>query len=128
FPAGDAVEQFDMYRGKFEAPTRGNYLLIRPAGKMAGGVMDVAKRQIFKGNRMAALDTYDQVFVAERLTGELGLYGVEKNDLRAVVQLSQSQLGRLRATTVSPDFKWLAVSEKNRGAAWDLTKGQRKLF
>jgi hypothetical protein len=26
---------------------------------------------------------------------------------------------------VSPDFKWLAVSERSRGAVWNLTKGER---
>src|SRR5215813_1444963 len=78
-----------------------------------------------KGNKTRALDIYDQVLVAERLTGELGLYTTDKNQLLAAVTLPRNPLGRLRATAVSPDFKWLAVSERSRGAVWNLTKGER---
>src|SRR5262249_35692228 len=63
--------------------------------------------------------------VSERLTGELGLYATDKNQLLAAVTLPQNPLGRLRAMAVSPDFKWLAVSERSRGAVWNLTKGER---
>jgi hypothetical protein len=43
----------------------------------------------------------------------------------AAVTLPQNPLGRLRATVLSPDFKWLAVSERSRGAVWNLAKGER---
>jgi hypothetical protein len=63
--------------------------------------------------------------VSERRNGELGLYGVGKNDMQAKVVLPRNLLGRLRAATLSADMKWLAVSERARGAVWDLTKGER---
>jgi hypothetical protein len=107
------------------AVTKGNYLLVRPFQKLAVGVIDLAKRMATKGNKNPAFDIYDQVFVSERLSGELGLYTTEKNQLLSAVTLPQNQLGRLRAMAVSPDFKWLAVSERSRGAVWDLTKGER---
>ena len=50
-----------------------------------------------KGNKTPAIDIYDQVFVAERLTGELGLYTTDKNQMLAAVTLPQNPLGRLRA-------------------------------
>jgi WD40 repeat protein len=78
-----------------------------------------------KGNKTPAFDIYDQVFVAERLTGELGLYTTDKNLLLSTVTLPQNSLGRLRAMAISHDFKWLAVSERTRGAIWNLTKGER---
>ena len=54
----------------------------------------IAEQVGIKGNKQAAFDMYDQVFVAERLTGEIGLYGSEKNDLQAVVTLPRNELGR----------------------------------
>jgi len=124
-PNGEIIEEFPMFPGRLAAVTKGNYLLVRPFQKSALGVVDVAKRMVIKGNKTPALDIYDQVFVAERLTGELGLYTTDKNQLLAAVTLPRNPLGRLRAMAVSPDFKWLAVSERSRGAIWNLTKGER---
>ncbi len=63
--------------------------------------------------------------MSERRNGELGLYGVEKNDVIATVLLPRNPLGRLRASALSSDLKWLAVSERMRGAVWNLAKGER---
>jgi WD40 repeat protein len=127
-PGGEIIEEFPMFPGALAAATKGNYLLVRPFRKSAVGVIDVAKRMAIKGNKSPALDIYDQVFVAERLTGELGLYTTDKNQMLATVALPQNPLGRLRATALSPDFKWLAVSERTRGAVWNLAKGERSIL
>jgi WD40 repeat protein len=124
-PNGEILEEFPLFPGRLAAVTKGNYLLVRPFQKSALGVIDVAKRMVVKGNKTAALDMYDDVFVAERLTGELGLYTTNKNELLSRVTLPRNPLGRLRAMAVSPDFKWLAVSERSRGAMWNLAKGER---
>jgi hypothetical protein len=78
-----------------------------------------------KGNATAALDIHGDVFVAERTSGDLGLYSMSGNVLMQSVALPPNALGRLRAATVSRDLKWLAVSERSRGAVWDLTRGER---
>ncbi|HKQ76419.1 MAG TPA: M48 family metalloprotease [Blastocatellia bacterium] len=124
-PNGEIIEEFPMFRGRLEAVTKGNYLLVRPFEKLAVGVVDLTRRMVVKGNKSRAMDIYDQVFVSERLTGELGLYATDKNQLLATVTLPRNPLGRLRAMALSPDFKWLAVSERSRGAVWNLTKGER---
>jgi WD40 repeat protein len=124
-PSGETVEQTPMFEGAMSAATRGNYVFVRPFQKYAVGVYDLSKKQIFKVNKFTAIDIYDQVFVAERISGELVLYGVEKNDALAGVTLPRNPFGKLRAVTVSQDFKWLAASERARGAVWDATKGER---
>jgi peptidase M48-like protein len=124
-PGGEIIEEFPMFSGRLAAATKGNYLLVRPLQKSAVGVIDLARRMAIKGNKTPALDIYDQVFVAERLTGELGLYTTDKNELLAAVTLPQNPLGRLRAMSLSTDLKWLAVSERSRGAVWNLSKGER---
>src|SRR5207237_9079885 len=45
----------------------------------------------------------------------------------AHVGLPRNPLGRMYTSAVSPDMRWLAVSERTRGAVWDLTKGTRVL-
>jgi WD40 repeat protein len=126
FPEGEVAEQFAL-NGRPEAATKGNYVVLRPIQGYAAGVMDLAAKKIIFANKLAAVDVYDQFFVSERANGELGLYRVGDNERLGVVMLPREPLGLLRAASVSPDFKWLAVSERSRGAVWDLTKGERLL-
>ena len=126
-PAGTVIQQLGMFPGRLEAATRGNYLFVRPfqAPKYGVGVMDVAKGQVIKASPQSAIDIYDDVFVAERVTGELALYGIAESTPRVAVALPRGLLGRLRASAVSSDLRYVAVSERSRGALWDLTKGDR---
>ncbi|HEY7546033.1 MAG TPA: hypothetical protein VID27_14170, partial [Blastocatellia bacterium] len=89
------------------------------------GVLDLSTKVISKANKQSALDLYDKVFVAERLNGEIGMYDTEKNELIGKVLLPRNSLGRLRSVALSTDMKWLAVSERTRGAVWNLAKGER---
>jgi hypothetical protein len=126
FPAGEVVDQLPpVGLGKIAAVTRGNYLLIRPISKYAVGVMDIATKKIFMANKQSAFDIYDRVYASERINGELGLYDLEKGEMQAKVLLPRSPLGRIHAVALSPDFKWLAVSGRTRGAVWSLSKGER---
>ncbi len=125
FPSGEIIEQLALGPGKFEAATRGNHLFIRPIAKFPVGVLDLSTKVISRANKQSAIDLYDKVFVAERLNGEIGLYETEKNELIGKVLLPRNSLGRLRSVALSRDMKWLAVSERTRGAVWNLTKGER---
>jgi hypothetical protein len=126
FPAGEIVDQLPAVgTGKLDAPTRGNYLLVRPISKFPVGVMDLSKKSFFMANKESAIDIYDQWFVSERVNGELGLYRLDKNEAQSVVILPRNSLGRIRAAALSPDFKWLAISERARGAVWNLSTGAR---
>jgi hypothetical protein len=125
FPAGAVIDHVPMTANKLDAPTRGNYLLLRPMKEYAVAAVDLTTKTIFKSYKKAAFDFYDQEFIAELLNGEIGLYGVEKNDLHAKVVLPRNPLGRLRAATLSADWQWLAVSERSRGAVWNLANGER---
>lgn len=87
--------------------------------------MDLSTRKIFMANKQSAFDIYNQMFVSERTNGELGLYGLEKSEMRAKVLLPRNPLGRLRVAALSPDWTWLALSERKRGAIWNLAKGER---
>jgi hypothetical protein len=75
-----------------------------------------------------AIDIYGDAFVAERNTGELAIYNVADNQIKAVTTLPPAGLGRLRATAVSADFKYVAVSGQSRGGVWALGSGERIFY
>ena len=124
FPAGEVLEQFPL-AGSPDAVARGNYVMLRQIAGQPVAVLDMATKKLFMGHKQRALDVYGDVFAAERINGELGLYSVESKQLVSKVLMPRNPLGRLRATAISPDLKWLAVSERNRGAVWNLAKGER---
>lgn len=125
FPAGEVLEQFEL-GGKLEAVTQGNYVLLRPIQNFAVGIFDLSTKKIVIANKQAAFDIHGGEFVSERKDGEIGLYAVQgQQQMKSKVVLRRNPLGRLRAAAVSPDFRWLAVSERSRGAVWDVAKGER---
>ena len=129
FPAGEVVEQFPLV-GRLAPVTRGDYLLVSglaSAGdaKFAVLLFDLRTKKFVRGSKTPATDVYDRWVVSERVNGELALYEMDGTDAAATVVLPRNPLGRLRATALSPDLRWLAVSERSRGAVWDLSKGER---
>jgi WD40 repeat protein len=129
FPAGQVVEQFPI-GGRLTPVTRGDYVLIsglvnKSGPRMSVLVFDLKTKRFIRGSKTPAADVYDRWTVGERINGELALYELDKNEALGTVKLPRNPLGRLRSTAVSPDLKWLAVSERNRGAVWDLSKGER---
>jgi WD40 repeat protein len=129
FPAGQVVEQFPL-GGRLAPVTRGDYVLIygltaKSGQRMSVFVFDLKTKKFIRGVKTPAVDVYDRWTVGERINGELALYDIDKDAALGTVKLPRNPLGRLRATAVSPDLKWLAVSERNRGAVWDLSKGSR---
>lgn len=135
FPSGEFVEQFAL-GGTPSAAARGNYLALRPFAAFPVAVFDLSTKKILLVNQQRALDVYEETYVSERVNGELALFRFDVTDtsgdgvktdteMLSKVVLPRNQLGNLRAAAVSPDLKWLAVSERSRGAVWDLQKGER---
>jgi hypothetical protein len=124
-PAGDVVQELAMFRGRLSAATQGAFLFVRPFQKYSVAVMDLAKGQVVKGSENPAIDFHGEVFAIERGSGEIGLYGAASNQLHSSANLPTVDLGRLRAAAVSADFRYLAMSERSRGAVWELTQGTR---
>jgi hypothetical protein len=125
FPEGKKVEQFKLAGREFSMAQQGDYFVVRPISEYPAGIFDVKAKKIILGNKQGAIDVYGNTFVAERRNGELGLYDLASAKPLSVISLPRNQLGRLRVAQVSPDLKWLAASERSRGAVWDLTNGSR---
>ncbi len=128
FPKGDQLEKFKMYSGEITPATKGNFILLRGTAVQPLSVMDLGNKQFVKGHRQMAFDVYNDVFVAETINGEIGLFNFADNKLLSKILPPPSALGNLRAVAVSPDFKYLAVSNSTRGAIWDLEQNKRPFY
>jgi len=125
FPTGEVLTELAVGGAFLYSPGGGNYVVLRPIAKYPVGVMDLATKKIFIANRSSAFDIYERLYLSERRNGELGLYNADNDQPVGVVQLPRSPFGRLRAVAVSDDLNWLAVSQRSRGAIWNLVRNQR---
>lgn len=129
FPSGDVVEDnIQIGPVSLYSPGHGDYVIVRPMPKSPVGIMDLQKKQYTIANRTNAIDIYDGLFVSERVSGELALYKLPNPSPLATVQLPAAPIGTVHAFSLSPDQKYLAMSERKRGSIWDVETGQRVLF
>ncbi len=126
FPSGRVLQKDLLIGGsKVSGVAHGDYVLLRPIKDNPLGVFDLKQGKIALTSKRSALDVWEDKYIAERIDGELQVF--ELGTIKAVehAQLPQAPLGPLRAGALSPDLKWLAVSQRSRGAVWDLQSGQR---
>jgi len=127
FPSGERLEQFELSGFNFTKAERGDYVAVRPVSGAAVAVYDLKVKKYLFANKKSALDVYDNYFVAERKNGEIAIYPFGKTEPFATLNLPPSHFSNLRTAALSPDSDWLTVSDKSRGAVWNLQTGERIL-
>jgi WD40 repeat protein len=125
FPSGKVVDHVPLGGASLVAATNPRYVFIRPIQDRPVGAYDLEQKKIVYSNRMSATDVWGDVFISERLNGEVGLYKVGELKPIVVLQLPLGKLGILRTFTASPDLKWLAMSTRTRGGVWDMDSNTR---
>ena len=105
--------------------TRGDFVMLRPVQDYPVGAQDVGGTKHSFAYQHPALDIFDQESVGEERDGELGIRQIGTVKLLAHSALPGGHLGRLQAGELSPDWKWLAISEQVRGGVWNLGDGTR---
>jgi WD40 repeat protein len=128
YPDGKLIARFNPGGALLTPATRGDYVLLRPITDYPVGVLSLESKRIFMASKQSALDLCDNFYVTERTDGTLSLFHADYEDALGRVTLPQSPLPRLRAAALSPDLNWLAVSERGRGAIWDLRRGERVML
>jgi WD40 repeat protein len=129
FPSGKVLDHLPLGGTTLTAATNPKYILVRPLKENPVGAFDLDQKKLIFANRMSATDLWGDVWVSERLNGEIGLYKVGELTPYSKLQLPIGELGTLRAFTASPDLKWFAMSTRTRGGVWDLEKNERsRLF
>jgi WD40 repeat protein len=125
FPSGKVLDHVPLGGGRLVAATNPKYILIRPIQDRPVGAFDLQQKKLVYSNRMSATDVWGDVFVGERLDGEIALYKVADPKTNFPLQLPLGRLSVLRTFTTSPDLKWLAISSRTRGGVWNLETNTR---
>lgn len=130
FPSGKVVERLPINpRQDMEAPTRGNYVILKPVKDARVGVLDLASQTFVIGSaKSSVIDVFDREFLSQRVSGEVGIFDLSSHERKGQAELPKSTLGTLRAWAISPDLRWLAISGSSRGAVWDLSASKRLYY
>lgn len=125
FPTGEVLQPVPLGDQRLAAPGHGDYVLLLPIREFPIGVLDLAKGKVFYASKKPALDIYDQTLASEARDGQILLESTATQSAIASLNLPRSPLSALRTGALSPDLKWLAVSQRSRGAVWNLITGTR---
>lgn len=126
FPSGEIL-QSNLLTGPLalSSPGHGDYVIGRPLPRSPAGIMDLQKGEYTVGTRTDAIDIYDDTYVSERVSGEIALYRYPTPTPIATTRLENAPIADVQTFSLSPDQKYLAVSERKRGSIWDLSSGNR---
>ncbi|MGI9103816.1 MAG: M48 family metalloprotease [Terriglobales bacterium] len=131
FPSGERLYTEPPIGGRIQGAAHGEYLLIRPLQQFAVGIFDLKTQKVVSASPNSAMDIYDSAVLNPQRSGTIAAYhltesGVGKEAPRTLT-LPQTMLGSLFAVNISPDFKFVAVSQRERGGVWNLEAGTRLL-
>jgi WD40 repeat protein len=126
FPSGEIQNSFPWnFPGVLEAPKKGNYLFLVKEQEPAVTVLDRKTGKTAMMYKKPGFDIYDDVFAGETASGEIGLYDVADKKYESGGDLPNGVLSFATASAFSPNGKWLALSQRTRGAVWNLDTGER---
>jgi WD40 repeat protein len=132
FPSGEVLYKVQVGYSSISPVTHGDLLIVKPIQKYPAGIMDLTQNEIVMGIDQEAIDVYDKAFASEREDGVLSLYQIngkeaptDEKEALGKAELPESPLPQPTAAALSADQNWLAISEKSRGAIWNLDTGLR---
>jgi hypothetical protein len=129
FPSGEKIDEFKLPAyGHLYSTSQSNYLLMRPAGTLPVGIVDLNGKKITLAFKSPGFAIYGQVFAGEQTSGEIALFNASDQKRTGRVQLPDSPLPGTKAAAFSSDGKWLALSGRTRGSMWQLDTGERIFF
>ena len=124
FPAGRMLWHGLLGPTTFDAVSRRDYVLLTRTTDEGIDVLDLNAGKIAWAYKQRGLDIYEQVFAGELRNGELALYETATRKMLASVKLPGGDLRVPDVAAVAGDLKWAAISEKKRGAVWNLETGK----
>jgi hypothetical protein len=124
FPGGDILDRFNLDQTLWMAPvTRGPHVLVGPFDGAAARVLDAATGNLGQKFKLETVDLSGDTVAYEADEG-----GLAVGKLNGPVQsapLPVTPIRSFEAAAFSADGHYLAVSDRARGAVWDLTTGKR---
>ncbi len=123
FPGGRNLGTVQIPRGWITSLTSGDGVLFGPTNNAAAVIVDPTTGTVQQAFQMEAVDTAGEERAMETPAGGIAIDlpgGVSKTR-----QLPVTPLASLEASAFSVDGRYLAVSDRARGAEWDLASGKR---
>ncbi len=129
FPSGDVIDRFDVQaRGELAAPPQGDYLLLLHVSDVPAALIEFQKKKITTGYQTSGIGIHGEMFAAETAGGAMALGRFGQDENLDQTRMPYGPLHGSRVTEFSSNGKWLAISERNRGAIWEMETGQRLAF
>ena len=123
FPEGRPLGSFQMPRGWLGSVTGGDWLLFGPASNASAVIVDPATGKVHDGFELETVDLTGGELATEAQTGGIA-FGPQGGKIETVI-LPATPLTALEASAFSPNGRYLAVSDRARGAEWDVSTGKR---
>ena len=124
FPGGEIQSMFNLDETLWMAPvTRGPHVLVGPYDGAAARVLDAATGNLGQKFKLETVDLSGDTVAYEADEG--GLAVGKLNGPLQTAPLPVTPIRSFEAAAFSADGRYLALSDRARGAIWDLTTGKR---
>jgi WD40 repeat protein/predicted SprT family Zn-dependent metalloprotease len=100
-------------------------LIVRPYLHSAAALIEIATKKVLLTSSSRAVDMYENLLVAERSNGEIGLYDGPSKPPIATATLTKGPVTRFQSVAISRDGGYVAYSDVKRGALWRLEDDTR---
>lgn len=130
FPDGRQLKKMKIPFNTIESvsmPT-GDNVLTQLIGEYSVAVVDLSAEKFIARMTNPALDLWNGQFVAEDRDGSVALANLTEKMDAIKIPLPLSPLGRLNSVSLSPDGKYIALSNRTRGGVWDVATGRRMVL
>jgi WD40 repeat protein len=126
FPSGELLSEHITLGYRTVYPiTNGPYAVVRPMLKAPLGILDIDAKRIFRASHSDATDIFGDAMVSERVNGEVALYHLKEEKPFATVNLPHATFGDVTAGALGSESSAIAISQKHRGAIWNLKTGEQ---
>lgn len=123
FPDGEPIKDFNLGCDWMAGVTRGSRLLTGPTSEAAATLFDPSRVSAGRSFKLDPVDVAGNTLAVEAERG-----GVSAGPLGGKMEtlpLPITPLPSLEAGFFSADGRFLAISDRGRGAVWDLTTGKQ---
>lgn len=136
FPEGKRLTRIKFGADELKRTGNPNYVVIKPLANAKMGIYDLTKGEVVSGSNKVDADLWRNLIIYESASGQILLSEVKYDEKTKVLQptalakidIPVGSVGELYAAHFSDNLQWLAISTKTRGALWNLSSGERKLF
>ena len=123
FPAGQTLSRFQLPIGWIASVAGGDHILFGPVNHAAAVLLNPANGKVQNEFRNETVDILGDTLAAEMPDGGIGV-GPQHGALQKI-PVPGNPLSAVEASAFSMNGRYLAVSDRARGAEWDLATGKR---